>query len=203
MTLPPSPAVRGFLPDDEGWHLHKLAQKAAELGPLLEIGSYCGRSTLWLAEAARAQQTVVFALDHHRGSEEHQVGEAFHNETLVDDLGQVDTLREFRRTISQAGLDEQVIAMVASTEQLGRHWQGIAFGLVFIDGGHSLEAALTDWRTFGQRVMPGGFLAIHDVFPDPATGGQAPYTVWRMALASGLYEHHSQCGSLRALRRLR
>ena len=202
MTLPPSPDVRGFLPDNEGHHLYQLALEGAALGPLLEIGSYCGRSTLWLGEAARQHRTVVFALDHHRGSEEHQPGEMFHDTSLIDNAGLVDTLHEFRRNIRQAELEEHVIALVGSTQQVGQHWLGIDFGLVFIDGGHSLDAALTDWRYFGQRIKPGGFLVIHDVFPDPTKGGQAPYTVWRMAIASGLYKQHSQCESLRALRRI-
>ena len=202
MTLPPPADVRGFLPDDEGWHLYELAQLGAALGPLLEIGSYCGRSTIWLGVAARAHSTVVFALDHHRGSEEHQPGELFHDAALLNPAGEFDTLGEFRRNIHESGLDDTVVALVGATATVGQHWQGCDFGLVFIDGGHSLTAALTDWRVFGTRVRKGGILAIHDVFENPTEGGQAPYTLWRAAQASGLYEPHSTCGSLRALRRL-
>lgn len=200
-SLPPGPEVRGFLPDDEGRHLYHLALEAGSLGPVLEIGSYCGRSTLWLAEAARQSDTVVFALDHHRGSEEHQPGEMFHDRELTDDGGRVDTLGEFRRNIARAGLEQHVVALVTDTRTAARYWRE-DFGLVFIDGGHSLSAAMTDWQSFGPRVLPGGILAIHDVFPDPAEGGQAPFTVWRLALASGLFEEHSHCGTLRALRRI-
>lgn len=201
MSLPPDPDIRGFLPDDEGEHLHQIALEGASIGPLLEIGSYCGRSTLWLAEAARQHDTVVFALDHHRGSEEHQPGELFHDSALVDHTGQVDTFSEFRRNIAGAGVEEHVIPIVAATRAVGRFWQ-TPLGMVFIDGGHSLEAALTDWRLFGTRVLPGGILAIHDVYGNPVEGGQAPFTVWRCALQSGLFEEHSRRGSLRALRRL-
>ena len=200
MSLPPSPDVRGFLPDDEGALLHQLALEAAALGPVLEIGSYCGRSTIWLAEAARQLDSVVLALDHHRGSEEHQPGEMFHDQALLDDMGRLDTLREFRRNIANAGLEDHVIALVANSRAAAHWWQG-DFGMVFIDGGHSLDAAINDWNTFGTRVAPGGILAIHDVFPDSGEGGQAPYTVWRMALDSGLYEAIGQQDSLRALRR--
>jgi len=201
MSLPPSPDVRGFLPDDEGALLHQLALDAAALGPVLEIGSYCGRSTIWLAEAARQLDSVVLALDHHRGSEEHQPGEMFHDQALLDDMGRLDTLREFRRNIANAGLEDHVIALVANSRAAAHWWQG-DFGMVFIDGGHSLDAALADWRLFGTRVVPGGILAIHDVFEDASEGGQAPFTVWRLAMASGLYQIHDQCGSLRALVRL-
>ena len=202
MTLPPPPDVRGFLSNAEGWHLHELAHYAAPIGSLLEIGSYCGRSTIWLGTAAKAHGSVVFALDHHRGSEEHQPGEMFHDHALVDERGCVDTLREFRRNIARAGLDDTVIGVVASTAMVALYWRPDQLGMVFIDGGHSLEAALADWRAFGTKVSPGGILAIHDVFPDPAEGGQAPFTLWRMALASGLFEEYSHCQSLRALKRI-
>ena len=201
MSLPPNPEVRGFLPDDEGAHLYQLALDTAGLGPMLEIGSYCGRSTLWLGAAARERDSVVFALDHHRGSEEHQPGEMFHDAELVDTGGRVDTLGEFRRNIARGGVEDHVIALVASSATAAR-FLPLDFSLVFIDGGHSLDAALTDWRSFGTRVMTGGLLVIHDVFTDVTEGGQAPHTIWRLALASGLFEQHSQEGSLRSLRRL-
>ncbi len=201
MPLPPGPDIRGFLPDDEGEHLYQAAREAGRLGPLLEIGSYCGRSTIWLATAAKELDTVVFALDHHRGSEEHQIGEFFHDPALVDDDGRFDSLGEFRRNVANAGLEPWVIALVANDRNAARFWQQ-NLGLVFIDGGHSLDAALADWRSFGQRVVPGGLLAIHDVFPDPAEGGQAPFTIWRYAIESGLYTEHSRQGTLRIVRRL-
>lgn len=202
MTLPPGPQIRGFLPDHEGKHLHQLANGVAHLGPMLEIGSYCGRSTIWLGHAARLQGSIVFALDHHRGSEEHQPGEFFHDEALADVSGGIDTLREFRHNIANAQLEDHVIALVGASAVVGKQLSQSDFSLVFIDGGHSLEAALVDWRVFGTRVCRGGLLVIHDVFDNPAQGGQAPYTIWQMAVASGLFEEHSRCDSLRALRRL-
>lgn len=201
MTLPPNPDVQGFLDDNEGAYLHTLAEQAATEGPILEVGSWCGRSTIWLAAAAQRHQTVVFALDHHRGSEEHQPGEMFHDSHLIDDTGRVDTFSAFRRNIASSGLDDWVVPIVTSSETLARFWQ-TPLGMLFIDGGHSLDAALTDWRGFAQWLRPGGILAIHDVFSDASAGGQAPFTIWRMAKESGLFESVGQQGSLRALRRL-
>lgn len=198
---PPGPDVRGFLSDAEGHLLFEMALEGGVLGPILEIGSWCGRSTVWLGQGAGLAGTVVFALDHHRGSEEHQAGEMFHDPELVDGEGQVDTLREFRRNIARAGLETAVIPIVASTAQVAPFLK-LPLGMVFIDGGHSLEAALMDWRSFGQQVMPGGLLAIHDVFPDAGDGGQAPFTVWRLAVDSGLYRERAVCESLRVLERL-
>ena len=198
---PPGEDVRGFLPDHDGQQLFEWANQAAPIGPLLEIGSYCGRSTLWLGQAAKEHDTVVLALDHHRGSEEHQPGESHHDEALVDTTGQFDSFGEFRRNIAAAGLEDTVIPIVARSETVGPYWQG-GLGMVFIDGGHSLDAALADYRAWATHVLPGGILAIHDVFPDPAEGGQAPFTIWQLATRSGLFEPMGTEDTLWGLRRL-
>jgi predicted O-methyltransferase YrrM len=197
----PDASVRGFLPDHEGRQLYDWAVTAAKIGPILEIGSYCGRSTLWLAQAARIHGTVVYAVDHHRGSEEHQPGESHHDPALTDATGQVDTFTEFRHNIAQAGMEEVVVPIVASSRQLALDWQ-TGLGMVFIDGGHSLDAALTDYRAWAPQVLPGGILAIHDVFPDPALGGLAPFTIWQLASQSGLFEPLGIADSLRGLSRI-
>ena len=198
---PPGDDVRGFLPDHEGQQLFEWARQVSPIGPLLEIGSYCGRSTIWLGQAAKAHDTVVFALDHHRGSEEHQPGESHHDEALVDTTGRFDSFGEFRRNIAAAGLEDTVIPIVASSETVGLYWQG-GLGMVFVDGGHSLDAALADYRTWAPHVLPGGILAIHDVFPDPADGGQAPFAIWQLATQSGLFEPLGTEDTLWGLRRL-
>lgn len=201
MPQPPHNDVQGFLPDEEGLQLYEWALETAALGPILEIGSYCGRSTIWLAQAAKEKKGLVFAVDHHRGSEEHQPGESHHDEALVNHRGEVDTLSMFRRNIQLAGLDNEVIAVVTRSTTFARSWSG-QLGMVFIDGGHSLSAALADFRAWAPRVLPGGILAIHDVFPDPANGGQAPFTIWRLAQQSGLFEPIAGTGSLRGFRRI-
>jgi predicted O-methyltransferase YrrM len=194
--------IKGFLAEDEAQALYQHALQASEKGPVLEIGSYCGKSTIYLGLACRGNHSTVFALDHHRGSEEHQRGEFFHDPDLYD-AGEevVDTFREFRRNIGRAGLDETVVPVVAGSEAAARHWQ-TPLAMVFIDGGHSLEAALTDYRCWMPHLMRGGILAIHDLFDDAHAGGQAPYAVYRMALASGLFENLGQVNSLGLLLRL-
>lgn len=190
----------GFMPDDEGMALYEAALQAAPRGPLLEIGSYCGKSTLYLAGAAREHDSIVFSVDHHRGSEEHQPGEEYHDPALTDAEGNVDTLATFRRTIERAGLSETVVAIVASSEVAAKAW-ATPLALVFIDGGHSSEAASTDYRSWTPHLMPAGLLAIHDVFEDPSEGGQAPFEIYQRALESRAFEELSRRGSLRVLRR--
>lgn len=197
-------AAKGFMPLDEGLALYAAAGKAAvELGlPLLEVGTYCGRSTLLLADAARGAGTVAVTVDHHRGSEEQQPGWEYHDTSLVDPVTQrMDTLPEFRRTVYAAGLEEHVIAIVGRSPQVARLWRQ-PLGLVFIDGGHTEEHANADYEGWAPRVAAGGLLIIHDVFPDPAEGGQAPFHIYRRALDSGVFDEESATGSLRVLRRV-
>ena len=195
-------SVKGFLSPAEGAALHQAALACAPLGPCLEIGSYCGKSTVYLGAACQRAGGVLFAVDHHRGSEEHQRGEEYHDPALYDgSAGLMDSFREFRTTMRRAGLEDTVVPVVAPTRVAARGWR-TPLALVFIDGGHSLEAAMTDYRSWSGHLVPGGLLAIHDIFPDPADGGQAPYTIYRLALASGLYEELPRVETLGLLRRI-
>ncbi len=194
--------VKGFLPEEEGMRLYDLAREASRLGPCLEIGSYCGKSAVYIATGCRENGSVLFSIDHHRGSEEHQPGEEYHDRELFDpETGLMDSFKAFRKTISEAGLEESVVPIVAKSEVVARCWK-TPLGMVFIDGGHSLDAAMADYTSWASKVLPGGFLAIHDIFPDPAEGGQAPYTIYKLALKSGLYEELPMVSTLGVLRRV-
>jgi MMP 1-O-methyltransferase len=191
----------GFMPTAEGLALHAAAHEALPHGPVLEVGTYCGKSTLFLATAAREVGGLVITVDHHRGSEEHQAGWEYHDPTLVDTAGRLDTLGRFRGTLADSGLEPYVLAVVGRSADLARVWTS-ELGMVFIDGGHTDEAATTDFESWAHRVAGGGLLVIHDVFPDPADGGQAPYRIYRRALDGGAYAEHGAEGSLRVLRRV-
>ena len=198
-------SVRGFMPRDEGLALHAAALDAAAAvpgAPIVEVGTYCGRSTVFLAAAARERDTVVVTVDHHRGSEENQPGWEWHEPDLVDpELGVMDTLPTFRRNTHTAGIEDVVVAVVGDSPTVARWWSTPA-AMVFIDGGHGVEPARADYRCWTPFVAPGGLLAIHDVFPDPADGGRPPYEeIYLPALESGRFEDVSATGSLRVLRR--
>lgn len=199
-------AATGFLPPDEGDALHEWAVRAGRSRPglpFLEVGSYCGRSTVWLGAAARDVGTVLFAVDHHRGSEENQPGWEWHDPSLVDPVaGRIDTLPTFRRTIHDAGLEDVVIAIVGQSPVVAANW-GAPLALLFIDGGHGVEPARADYAGWTPKVVLGGILAIHDVFPDPADGGRPPYEeIYLPALASGRFREVGVHGSLRVLERV-
>jgi len=196
-------AAKGFMPADEGLALHRAACDAGGAvpgAPFVEIGSWCGKSSLYLGAAARERGTVLLAVDHHRGSEENQAGWEHHDPSLVDpSTGLLDTLPVFRRTIHEAGLDDCVIAVVAESVTFAAHFT-TPCAFVFIDGGHGEAPAHADYEAWSVKVAPGGTLAIHDVFPDPADGGRPPYEIYCRALADGFVELGAT-GSLRVLRR--
>jgi MMP 1-O-methyltransferase len=198
--------TRGFMPDDEGEALLEAALRAGREGSdpitFVEIGAWCGKSSLYVGAAAEATGAVLFSIDHHRGSEENQAGWEYHEADLVDpDLGRIDTLSHWRRAVSDAGLEGSVVGIVGDSATVAARWSHpLAF--CFIDGGHGEEPAWADYRGWAPKVALGGWLAIHDVFPDPADGGRPPYELFCAALASGEFTEDGACGSLRVLRRV-
>ena len=194
--------VKGFLDPAEGRALYDAALARAPHGPCLEIGAYCGKSAVYMGADCQAAGGVMFSVDHHRGSEENQPGWEWHDpETWDTAAGAMDTLPFLRATLRRAGLEETVVPVVGRSAVVARVW-ATPLSLVFIDGGHTMEAALGDYRGWTPHLMAGGVLAIHDVFPDPADGGRPPFEIHQRALASDLFEEIGAVTSLRLLRRV-
>ena len=194
--------VTGFMPGDEGRALYDAAVRYFDRGVGVEIGTYCGKSTMLLGAAAEARDSVLYTIDHHHGSEEHQPGWEYHDASLVDRVtGRFDTLPTFRHNLDAAGLDDHVVAVVGRSPVVARGWR-TPLQLLFIDGGHTEAAAQQDFDGWAKWVAVGGALIIHDVFPDPRDGGQAPYHVYRRAIESGDFGEVAVTGSLRVLERV-
>jgi len=192
--------TKGFLPDDEAAAL-RAAAASAPLGLWLEIGTYCGKSTVHLGGVARQVGAHLVTVDHHRGSEENQPGWEWHDPSLVDPhTGVLETLPSLRHALYDAGLDEAVTVVVGKTQQVARWWSS-PLTFLFLDGNHTEEVAQHDYAAFAPHLVEGGVLAVHDVFPDPADGGQPPWHVVQRAVADGAFEAVSTHGSLRVLRR--
>jgi len=188
--------VKGFLDKREAHCLYNIALEAGKKGPCLEIGSYCGKSSVYLGMACKENATVLFSIDHHTGSEEQQPGEEYFDPDLFDkETGKIDTLRFFRKTIAEFGLDDIVIPLVGRSSTIGRIWE-TPLSLLFIDGSHAYESVLSDYEIWAKNLIPGGYLLFHDIFPDPSKGGQAPYLVYQKAVASGFYQEKPMCESL-------
>jgi MMP 1-O-methyltransferase len=194
--------IKGFLDPEEGKRLFDVALEATRLGPCLEIGSYCGKSSIYLGTACKAGNSVLFSVDHHRGSEEQQPGEEYFDPELFDCRAyQVDTLPLFRKTIGQFNLEDTVVPLVCRSEIAARAW-ATPLGLVFIDGGHAFETALKDYQCWAALIAPRGFLLIHDIFQDPKDGGQAPWRVYQIARDSGQFLELPMTKTLGVLQRL-
>jgi len=193
--------TKGFMAIEEGQGLFEYAQKAAQLGPGLEIGSYCGKSSLYLGCGFQKQNQILFTIDHHRGSEEQQPGEEYFDPDLFDEtIEKIDTLKFLRSALEQAELEDTVIPIVSRSETVARSWQ-TPLSLVFIDGSHTFESAEKDYECWTPHILDGGYLLIHDIFPDPSKGGQAPYHIYKKAVASGLFQKIEMIQTLGILRR--
>tara|TARA_B100000700_G_scaffold317820_1_gene409822 strand:- start:2977 stop:3594 length:618 start_codon:yes stop_codon:yes gene_type:complete len=194
-------AARGFMPHLEGVGLYEAALAMTATGPIVEVGSYCGKSAIYLGAAAMERGLVVFTVDHHRGSEEMQKGWEHHDADLVDPVtGKIDSLPELRCNLAAAGLESVVVPIIGESSVVAQYWS-TPISMLFVDGGHGSEPAHADYENWVPKVAVGGFLAIHDVFEDPADGGRPPYEIYSRALAEGGFEQHSSVGSLQVLRR--
>lgn len=192
-------ATNGFLPADEAAALFDAAT-TAPAGTWLEVGTYCGKSTVHLGSAARAAGARLVTLDHHRGSEENQPGWEWHDASLVDPhTGRLETLPALRRTLWDAGLDDVVSVVVGTTQQVAAWWT-TPLTLLFLDGNHTEQVAQHDYEAYARHLAPGGMLLIHDVFERPEDGGRPPWNVYQRALGEGFADVSAR-GSLRVLKR--
>ena len=195
-------SVKGFLDHDEGICLYNHALSSSKKGPILEIGSYCGKSTIYLAAAAKEYNCSVYSIDHHTGSEENQVGWEYHDIELFDEeTGKINSFPEFMRNLRKANLLDTVIPIVSDSSLVSRDWK-IPLSMVFIDGGHTMEAAFNDFNNWKDKIIKGGILAIHDVFPNPDDGGRPPFEIYRKALSENNFKEVKAVKSLRILEKL-
>ena len=195
-------SVKGFLDHNEGICLYNHALSSSKKGPILEIGSYCGKSTIYLATAAKEYNCSVYSVDHHTGSEENQVGWEYHDIELFDEeTGKINSFPEFMRNLRKANLLDTVIPIVSDSSLVSRDWK-IPLSMIFIDGGHTMEAAFNDFNNWKDKIIKGGILAIHDVFPNPDDGGRPPFEIYRKALSEKNFKEVEAVKSLRILEKL-
>ncbi len=197
-------STKGFMPEDEGLALYKYFKLSATSKSCcgMEIGAYCGRSTLFLGAAAKESGATLFSLDHHRGSEENQIGWEHHDRELFDPItGKLESLNKWRESITKADLDQSVVGLVGYSEVVAKFWQ-TSLDFLFIDGGHSRPSAFKDYRNWAKHVKKGGILAIHDVFENPEDGGRPPYEIFLRAKESKAFVEIDSMGSLRFLSRI-
>jgi len=152
--------IDGWLSDAEGELLYKLAKNVPKGQAIVEIGSWQGKSTVWLAKGTEAgQKNKVYAIDPHRGSGAH-VSE-----------GEEDTYPTFLVNLSKAGVINRVVPLVMTSSEAAQYWQG-SVGLLWIDGSHEYEHVKRDFLLWKQYLLPGSMVALHDCdkeeYPGPA-----------------------------------
>lgn len=159
----------GWLHPGEGEMLAKYAQDRF----CVEIGSYCGKSTLWIASTA----LHVVSIDPHRGNPEMAPGrECHHPDVWDDEIGAVDSTPALRRTLRRSGLEPKV-SVVAAPSGTVAGWWNQHIGFLFIDGSHDAPDPVLDFNDWHSHVN--GFIAFHDT-PIPAVADAC-----RAALAAG------------------
>lgn len=169
-------AIEGWISDIEGYVLYRLARDGEGDGAIVEIGSWMGKSTAWLAAGSLARRREpVFAVDTFEGSPEHQGMSVLREEGT--------TYHRFCENLERAGVLTHVEAWTASSLEAAADWDQRPIRLLFIDGEHSYEAVKADLEAWLPHVAPGGYVVFDDVidaFPgvqrlfDEATGDAGP-----------------------------
>ena len=194
--------IKGFLDHIEGEALYYYAKEFTKDGNALEIGSYCGKSAVYIGLAVKENNQKLYSIDHHKGSEEQQPGEEYFDPDLLDKKGNgIDSLPFFLKTLKDSQLEGFVIPVVSSSKEAYADLN-MNFNMIFIDGGHSEEAAQNDYMLWSKKLNLEGVLAIHDVFPDPNDGGRPPYNIYLKALESGNFKEVDAIKSLRILKKI-
>ena len=182
--------LKGFMPSHEGQALTKWAKKFSQHGPALEIGTFGGKSALYIAAGISTNNQLIYTIDHHLGSEEHQLGEEYFDSDIYDNhLGRVNTVPLMQANLQQFDESKWIIPIIADANVLAPNWKQ-ELGLLFIDGSHTEISAENDYDNWSSKIHSMGALVIHDIYEKPEEGGQAPYLIYQKALNDGfiLYE---------------
>ena len=143
--------VDGWVNHPEGRLLYHLARKCTGRGAIVEIGSWKGRSTIWLGHGSRAGRGLkIHAVDPHAGVIER--GQTAGNGSTFD---------EFQRNLRMAGVEEVVVPHVDYSDAVARSFSE-PVELIFIDGLHDYDAVTTDFAAWYPKVIEGGVMAFHE-----------------------------------------
>ena len=177
--------IKGFLEEEEGIALYEACKNSFKNGKCVEVGSYCGKSACYIGFACKKVGSKLFSIDHHKGSEEQQFGEEYFDEEIYDfSKKQVDTLPMFLSNIKKFNLEDYIEPLVMTSIDASYHVPD-DLDMIFIDGSHTFESALSDYCHWKPKLRPGGILAIHDIYDTEEEGGQAPKEIFLRALNDG------------------
>ena len=177
--------IKGFLDHKEGEALYIYCKKFCVQGIAVEIGSYCGKSACYLGQACKENNSYLYSIDHHRGSEEQQLGQEYFDEEIYDHKQErVDTLPFFLKNIATHNLEEFIKPLVMDSESASKIVEN-NINMIFIDGSHTFNSARNDYEWWKNKIREGGILAIHDIYDSESEGGQAPKEIYLRSLSEG------------------
>ena len=178
-------SIKGFLELNEGIALYEEVKRVSKNNFCVEIGSYCGKSTCFIGQACKENKSKLITIDHHKGSEEQQLGELYFDAEVYDEkLGRVNTLPLLEKNLAKFDLEEVVKPLVMDSISASKIVENNA-DLIFIDGSHTFESAESDYELWKNKIKKGGTLAIHDVYDSEDEGGQAPNKIFKQSLNEG------------------
>ena len=178
-------SIKGFLDLNEGIALYEEVKRVSENNFCVEIGSYCGKSTCFIGQACKENKSKLITIDHHKGSEEQQLGELYFDAEVYDEkLGRVNTLPLLEKNLAKFDLEDIVKPLVMDSISASKIVENNA-DLIFIDGSHTFESAESDYELWKNKIKKGGTLAIHDVYDSEDEGGQAPNKIFKQSLNEG------------------
>ena len=178
-------SIKGFLDLNEGIALYKEVKRVSQNNFCVEIGSYCGKSTCFIGQACKENKSKLITIDHHKGSEEQQLGELYFDAEVYDEkLGRVNTLPLLEKNLAKFDLEDVVKPLVMDSISASKIVENNA-DLIFIDGSHTFESAESDYELWKNKIKKGGTLAIHDVYDSEDEGGQAPNKIFKQSLNEG------------------
>lgn len=139
--------VDGWLAPNEGALLYQLAQRNKELGVVVELGSYHGKSTICLAQGAQnVNDGKVYAVDLFRGNR------------LINDGN---FLPKFQQNVVFYGTEDSVLPVKGDFLDIAKTWDK-PIRLLFIDGAHQYKDVKKDFVNWERHVAVGGVIAFHD-----------------------------------------
>ena len=178
-------SIKGFLDLNEGIALYEEVKRVSENNFCVEIGSYCGKSTCFIGQACKENKSKLITIDHHKGSEEQQLGELYFDAEVYDEkLGRVNTLPLLEKNLAKFDLEDVVKPLVMDSISASKIVENNA-DLIFIDGSHTFESAESDYELWKNKIKKGGTLAIHDIYDSENEGGQAPNKIFKQSLNEG------------------
>ena len=178
-------SIKGFLDLNEGIALYEEVKRVSENNFCVEIGSYCGKSTCFIGQACKENKSKLITIDHHKGSEEQQLGELYFDAEVYDEkLGRVNTLPLLEKNLAKFDLEDVVKPLVMDSISASKIVENNA-DLIFIDGSHTFESAESDYELWKNKIKKGGTLAIHDIYDSEDEGGQAPNKIFKQSLNEG------------------